>query len=93
MRRSKLEICIDVLKVLAARGPLKPTHIMYKANVNRSLLKWCLDLLVRQNLVEERRRGERTVYAITDRGIAVLNYFKELKTMLPIVEEAGVSTK
>jgi predicted transcriptional regulator len=39
MRRSKLEMYIDILKVLAHRGPLKLTHIMYKANVNSSSSK------------------------------------------------------
>ena len=34
MRRSKLEMYVDILKVLAQRGPLKLTHVMYKANVN-----------------------------------------------------------
>jgi predicted transcriptional regulator len=89
MRRSKLEMYIDILKVLAHRGPLKLTHIMYKANVNCSVLKEYLDFLIKQNLVEERTIGkQRVVYAITQRGITVLKHFKELKQVLPIVEEA-----
>jgi predicted transcriptional regulator len=88
MRRSKLEMYIDILKVLAHRGPLKLTHIMYKANVNCSVLKEYLDFLIKQNLVEERTVGKRrVVYAITQRGIMVLKYFRELKQVLPIVEE------
>jgi len=89
MRRSKLEMYVDILKVLAHRGPLKLTHIMYKANVNCSVLKEYLDFLIKQNLVEERNVGKsRTVFAITQRGITVLKYFRELKQVLPIVEEA-----
>ena len=88
MRRSKLEMYIDILKVLARRGPLKLTHVMYKANVNCSVLKEFLDFLTQQNLVEERSVGKkRTVYAITDRGRSVLKYFRELKIILPIGEE------
>jgi predicted transcriptional regulator len=88
MRRSKLEMYIDILKVLAHRGPLKLTHIMYKANVNCSVLKEYLDFLIKQNLVEERTVGKRrVVYAVTQRGITVLKYFRELKQVLPIVEE------
>jgi predicted transcriptional regulator len=80
---------IDILKVLAHRGPLKLTHIMYKANVNCSVLKEYLDFLTKQNLVEERTMGKRRlVYAVTPRGITVLKYFRELKQVLPIVEEA-----
>ena len=89
MRRSKLEMYIDILKVLAHRGPLKLTHIMYKANVNCSVLKQFLDFLIEQKLVEERTIGKkRIVYAITERGITVLKYFRELKAVLPLVEEA-----
>jgi predicted transcriptional regulator len=89
VRRSKLEIYIDILKVLAHRGPLKLTHIMYKANVNCSVLVEYLDFLLKQNLIEERTVGKsRVVYAVTQRGITVLKQFRELKTVLPIVEEA-----
>ncbi|MGA3111145.1 MAG: winged helix-turn-helix domain-containing protein [Candidatus Bathyarchaeia archaeon] len=88
MRRSKLEMYVDILKVLAQRGPLKLTHIMYKANVNCKVLKEYLDFLAKQGLVEEKIIGrERLVYAITQRGVTVLKYFRELKEVLPIVEE------
>ena len=90
MRRSKLEMYVDILKVLAQRGPLKLTHIMYKANVNCSVLKENLDFLTKQGLVEEKiLRKERIVYAITQRGITVLKYFRELTEGLPIVEKTG----
>ena len=93
MRRSKLEMYVDILKVLAHRGPLKLTHIMYKANVNCKVLKEYLDFLTNQNLIEERIVGKsRIVFSITQRGITVLKYFRELKEVLPIVEEARNGT-
>lgn len=92
MRRSKLEMYVDILQVLSHRGPLKLTHIMYKANVNCRVLKEYLDFLTRQSLIEERPVGKsRTVFAITQRGITVLKYFRELKQALPIVEETRIS--
>ena len=88
MRRSKLEMYIDILKVLAHRGPLKLTHIMYKANVNCSVLKEYLDFLIQQELVEEKTVGKkRIVYAVSEKGLKVLKYFRELKIMLPVIEE------
>ena len=88
MRRSKLEMYVDILSVLSHRGPLKLTHVMYKANVNCSVLKEYLDFLMKQGLVEERpvKKG-RIVFAVTQRGLMVLKYFRELKQVLPIVEE------
>jgi predicted transcriptional regulator len=79
---------VDILTVLAHRGPLKLTHIMYKANVNCSVLIEFLNFLMQKELVEERTvRKQRTVYAITQRGLTVLKYFGELKRALPFEEE------
>ena len=79
---------VDVLSVLAQRGPLKLTHIMYKANLNCSVLGEYLDFLIEKELVEERKtQKNRTVYAITQRGVTVLKYFGELKQALLITEE------
>jgi predicted transcriptional regulator len=79
---------VDILSVLAHRGPLKLTHVMYKANVNCSVLKEYLDFLMEKGLVAERPVGKgRVVYAVTQRGLIVLRYFRELKQVLPIMEE------
>jgi predicted transcriptional regulator len=87
MRRSKLETYISILKVLTQK-PLKLTHIMYKANVNCSVLYDDLNFLIKQNLVQEiTLTKSRVVFAITPRGITVLKYFHELTQALPIIEE------
>ncbi len=93
MRRSKLEMHVDILRALARHGPLKLTHIMYKANVNCGTLKQYLDFLIHHNLVKEqtlhkKRHKTRIVYAITERGLTVLKYFRELEKVLQIIEEA-----
>jgi predicted transcriptional regulator len=88
MRRSKLEMYVDILDVLAFRGPLKLTHIMYKSNVNCSVLKEQLDFLIKNSLVEERIvKRERVVYALTQRGTNVLKAFREIKKIFPLLEE------
>jgi len=89
LRRSKLETYIGILRVLAHKGPLKLTHIMYKANVNCKVLKENLDYLLKQDLVQERVIGKgKVVFAVTQRGITVLKYFHELEQALPVVEES-----
>jgi predicted transcriptional regulator len=87
LKRSKLETYIDIVNVLARNGPMKLTHIMYKANVNCNVLKGDLGFLIKQGLVEERTiKRERVVFTSTQRGITVLNYFRQLTEMLPVVE-------
>jgi predicted transcriptional regulator len=89
LRRSKLETYIDILNVLARKGPLKLTHVMYKANVNCTVLKGDLGFLIEQDLVEERTvAGQHVVFTVTQRGVSVLNYFRQLTQILPVVEEA-----
>ncbi len=89
MRRSKLETYVDMLQMLAQHGPLKLTHVMYKANLNSNVTKGNLDFLIQKGLVKEQIAGKRRiVYGITQSGINVLKYFRELKKALPIVEEA-----
>ena len=93
MRRSKLETHVAILSVLALRGPLKLTHIMYKANVNCSILNEYLDFLIKQGLVEKRTiEKEHIVFAITQRGKNILKYFHELTQALPVLEEAPRQT-
>jgi predicted transcriptional regulator len=80
---------IDILKVMAKNGPLKLTHIMYKANLNCSVLKKNLDFLIQQNLIEEltivkRKNKIKIRYAITEKGRTVVKYFNEVDTALNI---------
>jgi predicted transcriptional regulator len=87
LRRSKLETYIDILNVLARKGPLKLTHVMYKANVNCNVLKGDLGFLIKQDLIEERTiAGQHKVFSVTQRGVSVLNYFRQLTQILTVIE-------
>ena len=96
MRRSKLEIHIDILRALACHGRLKPTHITYKANVNCSALKECLDFLVQRDLVKEQiisqKKQTRKFYTITEQGLTVLKNVKEINSALHVFEEPNMSS-
>lgn len=90
-----MEMYVDILKVLAKNGPLKLTHIMYKANVNCSVLKQNLDFLIQQNLIEEqirrkKRNKTKVRYAITERGKTVIKYFNEVNRALQITKENNI---
>ena len=72
-RRSKLEIYIEVLKVIK-EGTTKPTRIMYGANLSWQIVQDVLDSMVGQDLIEEidmsKSRDKRTtkVYRVTTKG-------------------------
>jgi predicted transcriptional regulator len=89
-----MEMYIDILKVLAKNGPLKLTHVMYKANVNCGCLKEYLDFLMQQDLIEEqilrkKRNKTKIRYAVTERGKTVLKYFNEVSKAFQVAGEAN----
>lgn len=89
-RRSKIEICIEILSILAQLGLSRITHIMYNTNTNCSLLKEIMVFMIKQNLVEEKAVGkDRVAYCITQRGLSILTSFKELNQILPLVDTAS----
>jgi predicted transcriptional regulator len=86
MRKTKLEIYIGVLKVLAQNDLVKTVYVADSLSVRTPELKIYLEFLLKQGLVEERKLSDnRVVYLITQRGRRVLKYFKELKQELPII--------
>jgi predicted transcriptional regulator len=87
MKRSKLEVKLDILKVIAQKGPLKLTHIMCKANLNWDALKKTLEYLINQGLIEECIISDGImVYKITQQGLNLLKSFKEVSQLFPTEE-------
>ena len=88
MRRSKFEMHLDIIRTLAQKGPLKLTHIMYKANVNCSVLREQLDFLIQQNIINEKTvKKEKVVFELTEKGFSILRTFRELQTLMPVDDE------
>ena len=90
-RRSKLEIYLDVLKVIK-EGTTKPTRIMYGANLSWKLLQGILVSMVGQDLIEEidvsdsRDKRTNTVYQVTQKGDSVIRYFDRAKGLIEVDE-------
>ena len=88
IRRSKLEMYVDIMKVLANNGPLDLTQIMSKANFNYPTFKEYLGFLIKQGLAETRTiKKKSTVFAVTQRGITVLKQLRELTQGISVIEE------
>ena len=80
-KRSKLEIYIDVLKVIN-KGVYKPTRIMYGSNISWKPLLKVLDSLLEQGLVIIDETEKRSTYHVTEKGKNILNYLKEATALL-----------
>jgi predicted transcriptional regulator len=70
MRRSKLELYEDTLRVLVGKS-LTVDSIAYKCNMDCVALRQRLVFLVKSGLVKEENCKKKTVYALTKRGIAI----------------------
>jgi len=88
MRRSKLELYIDILKALALHGPLKLTHLMYDVNISCSILKPYLDFLINEKLIEERILSKKRVeYSVAQKGMDVIKNFEKMEQALSGIGE------
>ena len=95
MRRSRLERYRDILRVTANFGPIRQTHIMYKANLTWEGLKQDLSKLKSTGMVQEAIREEAIFFTITQAGIDVLTHFNTIESTLDLkaaVQPAYVRT-
>ncbi len=76
MRRSKIDIIIDVLEV--AKMGVNKTSVVYRTNLNFKLADKYLELLQNQGLVENRLDK----YVTTDKGKIFLEKAKEITLQL-----------
>ncbi len=87
--QSKLEMYLDILKVLRYNGPLTLNQILKKTNLEKTIFNKHIDFLTKQGMVEKRAaKTNNVVFVVTQRGTNVLGYFKEFARAPPLVEEA-----
>lgn len=80
-RRSKLEIYVDVLRIIE-RGVSKPTRIMFAANISWKPLNEILANLERQGLIERKTVRNRTLVFITEKGKRILRTLETISLEL-----------
>ena len=75
-----MDIISDMLAIIQERnGSIKPTHLMYKANLSHNQMKLYLDDLMKQSLVGEavEKTGKRII--ITKRGRDFLLQYHKMR--------------
>lgn len=85
VKRSKLEIYLDVLKAIRD-GEHRPTRIMYASNLSWKPLKLSLDQMIEKKLVttETNDGNNRVSYFVTDKAKEIIEYFEHAKTMMDL---------
>lgn len=79
-KRSRIEIINDMLQTISNKGGrIKPTHLMYKANLSHNQMKLYLDELIEKKLIEEEAKEERKMLLITEKGFMFIQQFSQMK--------------
>ncbi len=79
IRRSKIEVFADVMKVVAEEKEIRRTRIMYKANLAWKVLKEALDFLESKQILKSEVKDSGIFVSLTDEGYGVLRRFNELE--------------
>ena len=83
-KRESLQVIHDILQAISNKnGAIKPTHIMYKANLSHQMLKEYLGDLTARGFVEEKqdKKGNLT-YLLTPKGQKYLAEFSVIEKFL-----------
>lgn len=79
--RDRLEIINDMLDIIRSKGnQIKPTHIMYKANLSSEMLNnYMRDLITKEFIIEKKDKKGKKTYSLTEKGFNFLRDYKVIK--------------
>ena len=90
IRRSKLEVFGDIMKVVAEEGEIRRTRIMYKANLAWKVLREALEVMERKGILQSDDRPSGVFVSLTPNGFGILRRFAEVENIFmpesPLVE-------
>lgn len=80
-RRSRIDIIESMLSLLSHKKEMKPTHLMYKANLSNVQMKSYLGELEKKGFIKKIANKEKNSYIImiNSNGIKFLEKIREMK--------------
>ncbi len=89
MKRDRLQVVHDILKAIRDKnGKIKPTHLLYKANLSHQMLEDYLAELISKNFVVEEKAKTGRTYSLTEKGF---EYLSKYKLVSDFVESFGLN--
>ena len=80
-RRSKIDVLVDILRLIQRKQKAKPTHILYGANLSHNRLKKYLEMLEDQDMIKIELVKGHKFYKLTPKGRSFIAEFKKVEEM------------
>jgi predicted transcriptional regulator len=89
-KRDRLEIINDMLSIIRDKGDrIKPTQIMYKANLSHQMLNdYMAELITKEFIIEKKDKAGKRTYTLTDKGY---NFLKDYQMIRNFMQSYGLS--
>ena len=83
-KRDRLEIIRDILDLLRIKGDkVRPTHIMYKANLSHQMLTDYINELKEKDLIEEKKdKKNKKIFTLTQKGFKFLEDYSMIRKFM-----------
>ena len=79
-RRSRIDIINDILEAVQRKGgKIKPTHLMYKANLSHIQMNAYLEELKEKNLIDKIEEKKSSFIVLTEKGYSFSQKIREMK--------------
>jgi len=79
-RRSREEVIFDMLDAIKKKGgTIKPTHLLYKANLSHDAMRRYLAELLSAGLMQEQQIKKKKFYALTDNGYHFIERYQKFR--------------
>jgi len=79
-KRSRIDIIHDIIMSIQLKGgKIKPTHLMYKANLSYNQMNEYLEDLIKKGIIEKITEKKASYYILTDKGYPFVERLLEMK--------------
>lgn len=79
-KRSRTDIIYDMLVSIKNKGgEIKPTHLMYKANLSHNQMNSYLEDLIGKSVIKKIPKKKNEYIIITDKGFQLIEKIREMR--------------